>query len=154
MKRFLLIAVIVLLWGPNQGAAQRVTVRPDDRSFFLTSTTTTEVTLTTTRCRPGAPGCGGVKISDRREYEQRVFATLNLENLSQDMARGAGSYVETLAGLMGCPTALHGDFARLTQEQFGVLFPALDTRPEAMLSGLKRELVRHPNLATACLYVG
>jgi hypothetical protein len=51
---------------------------------------------------------------------------------------------------MGCPTAAQGEFAKLSQEKYGTLFPAADAHPDAVLASLKVELARHPALAASC----
>ena len=86
----------------------------------------------------------------QREHEQRIFVAANLDTLSQQMAQGSGAHVSALAGLMGCSTESQGEFARMGQEKYGVIFSSTDAQPEAVLATLKDEMGRHPTLAASC----
>jgi hypothetical protein len=97
----------------------------------------------------GTSNCNADSVV-KNDVEQKVFVAANLDNLSQEMAQGQGQYVSALAGLMGCPTAAQGEFAKLSQEKYGTLFPSSDVKAEAVLAGLKLEMGRHPWLAAAC----
>lgn len=97
----------------------------------------------------GTSGCNAdstVKV----EREQEVFVAVNLENISQEMAQGNGEHLRALATLMGCSTNVYSDFAGLTQQKYGSLFPAADTSTLDLLSGLKREMAANPTLSGAC----
>ena len=86
----------------------------------------------------------------KREHEQSEFVAWNLENLSRDIARGRGSHVAALAGLMGCRPALYPDFARLAQANYERLFPVQERRADDLLVELKREMASDPVLSAGC----
>jgi hypothetical protein len=66
------------------------------------------------------------------------------------MAQGQGGYLHALAGLMGCPGGVHGEFAKLSQEKYPVLFPTADAQPMTVLTGLESEMAGRPALASSC----
>lgn len=80
-----------------------------------------------------------------------VFASVNFENLKQDMAQGRGERLTSLAWLMGIPAEQQGAFFALTQEKHGVLFQSETTTSTEMLIALNRELSAHPVLAQAVI---
>lgn len=93
----------------------------------------------------GTSGCtedGVVDLS--REVE--VFAAINLNNLSEEMAKGAGEYVTAFASLLGADEATRPALLRLFQERYEVLFPSEETTALEMLEALRAELARHPEL--------
>ncbi len=50
------------------------------------------------------------------ELKIRAFAALNFENLSQDMARGQGEHLTSLAALMGIPAEHKDEFFALSHQ--------------------------------------
>jgi len=97
----------------------------------------------------GTSGCNA-DSTVQRDQEQEVFVAVNLDHLSQDMAQGHGAYLDSLAGLMGCPTDVAADFSRMTQERYETLLPSADVQPTELLSALKAEMTARPALANAC----
>lgn len=55
------------------------------------------------------------------EHKLTAFATLNQANLEQDLARGEGEYVTSLATLMGVPSSQQSVFHAKAQETFETL---------------------------------
>jgi hypothetical protein len=157
MKRFVLLASFVALSalpvfaGPDAGCgagSMLITGNGKIRNLFAI-TTNHSFGSQTFGITSGTSGCTSSSIV-KTEVEQRIFVAANLANLSQEMAQGQGQYVSALAGLMGCPAAAQGEFAKLSQERYGALFPAADAHPDAVLASLKVELARHPALAASC----
>lgn len=97
----------------------------------------------------GTSGCSSSGIVNR-DAEQRFFVTVNLQNLSEEMAQGEGPYLESLATLLGCDGVLRGEFSRLARENYAVLFGDGAVQPVGMLSRLKTEMQRNPRLAAGC----
>jgi len=83
----------------------------------------------------------------KSELKVPVFASVNFENLKQDMARGQGEYLSSLASLMGIPVEHQGDFFALTQEKYALLFKSETTTSNDMLVALEQELLTHPVLS-------
>lgn len=96
----------------------------------------------------GTSGCtnDGKIMGDSKTI---MFAELNFENLSQEMARGQGEHLASLATLMGIPADQHGAFFAMTQERYTSLVEAGETSPVAMVKAINEAIAGHPVLAKA-----
>lgn len=81
------------------------------------------------------------------EYKVTMFAEINFENLSQEMAQGHGEHLTSLATLMGVPADQQPAFFALTQEQYTTLIQLGETAPVAMIKALNAAMAGHPVLA-------
>src|SRR5881409_4339344 len=81
------------------------------------------------------------------EYKVTMFAEINFENLSQEMAQGHGEHLASLAALMGVPVDQQPAFFALTQEQYTSLIQSGETAPVAMIKALNAAMAGHPALA-------
>ena len=93
----------------------------------------------------GTSGCtedGMVSL----EKELELFASINLNNLAEEMAKGAGDYVTAFAALLGADAETQPVFLSFFQEKYEVLFPSEETTAIEMLEALKLELAKHPEL--------
>ena len=52
------------------------------------------------------------------EHTATVFAAVNFDNLSQEMAQGRGEHLASLATLMGVPANHESEFFAMTQKQY------------------------------------
>lgn len=82
--------------------------------------------------------------------EQLDFVAINFDNLSTEMARGHGQYLDSLASLMGCSESVYSAFSSTTQEQYEILIPSAETDAEGLLTGLRQVLQDDPNMAANC----
>ena len=76
-----------------------------------------------------------------------LFANLNFDNLSQEMAQGGGEHLASLATLMGVPAEQQPAFFAMTQEKYAALIESGETTPAAMLKALHEAMAVHPVLA-------
>jgi hypothetical protein len=83
------------------------------------------------------------------EHKVTMFAAINFDNLSQEMAQGHGEHLASLATLMGVPAEQQGEFFALTQERYTSLIQAGETSPVALLKALNDAIATHPVLAKA-----
>jgi hypothetical protein len=81
------------------------------------------------------------------EHKVNMFASLNFENLSQDMARGEGEHLASLATLLKIPQEQHAAFFAMTKERYHSLIESGETTSAAMLKALNDTLAQHPVLA-------
>ena len=81
------------------------------------------------------------------EHKTTLFAELNMENLSQEMAQGRGEHLASLATLMGVPVEQQPAFFALSQERYRELLQAGQTSTAAMLTALHDAMAQHPVLA-------
>lgn len=77
----------------------------------------------------------------KNDQEIIAYATINLENLKEDMARGRGEYLTSLGVLLGMPAADHSEFARFIRDHYRQLVLSAEVQPEAIIATLSRELV-------------
>jgi len=83
------------------------------------------------------------------EHKTTVFASLNFDALSAEMAQGQGEHLASLATLMGIPAERHGEFFAMTQERYTSLVQAGETSPVALVKSLNDAIAGHPVLAQA-----
>jgi len=96
----------------------------------------------------GTSGCtndGTIFASEK----VNVFASVNFDNLSQEMAQGQGEHLTSLATLMGIPVAQQPAFFAMTQEKYTTLVQAGETSPKAVVKAIHDAMVDHPVLAQA-----
>lgn len=132
--------------GPFRGLGDSYGKRPFSSVLYSTVAITlapTYILSTTSECLDDA-----MTLNER---EQIKFIAHNRYNISQEMAQGGGEYLNALAGLMGCSSRVFGDFGRVTQAGYELLFNGGDATSTAeLLAGLKRELRADPKLASSC----
>lgn len=96
----------------------------------------------------GTSGCtndGTIFASEKAN----VFASVNFDNLSQEMAQGQGEHLTSLATLMGIPSEQHQAFFKMTQEKYTTLIQAGENSPKAVLRAINDAMIDHPMLAQA-----
>lgn len=76
-----------------------------------------------------------------------VFASINFENLSQEMAQGQGEHLASLATLMGVPAEHQAEFFAMAQAKYTSLIQSGETTSVAMLKALQDAMAAHPVLA-------
>src|SRR5437867_9397878 len=81
------------------------------------------------------------------EHKVTMFAEINFENLSQEMAQGRGEHIASLATLLGVPAEHRAEFFAMTQERYTSLIQSGETTPVAMLKALNGAIAGHPVLA-------
>ena len=85
----------------------------------------------------------------KHDKQLEVFAAVNFQRLSAEMAQGGGEYMNGLSTLMGCKTDSQKQaFNQLAQSRYEKLFPSASTDSNAMLSNLKSEMSSDPVLRT------
>ena len=81
------------------------------------------------------------------EQKTTLFAELNFENLSQEMAQGQGEHLASLATLMGVPVEHQAEFFAMTQERYTSLVKTGEASPVAMVKAINSAIATHPVLA-------
>ena len=81
------------------------------------------------------------------EHKAAVFANLNFEDLSQEMAQGRGEHLASLATLLGVPAEHQAEFFAMTQEQYTSLIQSGEASPVALVKALHEAMAAHPVLA-------
>jgi len=80
-------------------------------------------------------------------HKASVFTEMNIANLSEDMARGGGEHLASLATLLGIPDAHHSEFFAMTQDQYLSFLETGETSPVALVRALNKATEAHPVLA-------
>ncbi|MCC2640166.1 MAG: uncharacterized protein K0S45_579 [Nitrospira sp.] len=83
------------------------------------------------------------------DQKTTMFALLNFENLTQEMAQGKGEHLASLASLMGIPDGQHAAFFALTQERYTAFTQAGETSSVALVKALNDAVAKNPVLAQA-----
>src|SRR5437867_9026436 len=81
------------------------------------------------------------------EHKVNMFAAINFEDMSQEMAQGKGEHLTSLATLMGVPAEQQAEFFAMTQERYTSLVKAGEASPIAMVKALNDAVAGHPVLA-------
>jgi hypothetical protein len=82
-----------------------------------------------------------------KNEQVNVFASINFENLSQEMAQGQGEHLASLATLMGIPAQDQPAFFSMTQEKYSALVESGQQAPVAMLNALQSAMSANPTFA-------
>ncbi|TKB58912.1 MAG: DUF3015 domain-containing protein [Nitrospira sp.] len=72
----------------------------------------------------------------QESQKTRLFAAVAFENLEQDIARGNGEYLRSLAVLMKIPAGEQDEFRSLSQRQYSRLFASDRRTAESLLATL------------------
>ena len=72
----------------------------------------------------------------QESQKARLFAAVAFENLEQDIARGNGEYLRSLAVLMKIPAGEQDEFRSLSQKQYSRLFASDQRTAESLLATL------------------
>ena len=94
----------------------------------------------------GTSGCtndGRIWDSERAS----LFIGVNYASLSEDMARGGGEHLASLATLMHVPKKYQPEFFAMAQEHYVLLVDAGEDAPAAIQEAVYETMARHPVLA-------
>jgi Protein of unknown function (DUF3015) len=130
-----------LAWADAQGKRKVV-------QQVLAATTNGTFGSQTFGISSGTSGCTNDGIV-KNDQKVPVFASVNFENLKQEMAQGHGEFLASLATLLGVRADRKSEFFALMQERYTTLFKSAETTPSEMLTALNREITAHPALFEA-----
>jgi hypothetical protein len=81
------------------------------------------------------------------EHKTTLFASLNFDTLSQDMAQGHGEHLASLATLIGVPAEKQPAFFAMAQERYTALVQNGESNSAALIKALHDAMASHPVLA-------
>lgn len=96
----------------------------------------------------GTSGCTNDGII-MAKHKEPLFAEINFDSLSQEMAQGQGEHLASLATLMGVPAERQPEFFALAQERYASLIASGETTPRAMIMALHEVMAQYLVLAKA-----
>jgi hypothetical protein len=126
--------------GGNSSSSNKVLIQ------VLASTTNGTFGSQTFGITSGTSGCtndGFVKNDKKVD----VFASVNFENLKENMAQGQGEYLTSFATLLGVTNDLQPEFFALTHDKYTSLIQSDTTTSTEMLVSLKQEMASDPMLS-------
>ena len=83
------------------------------------------------------------------EHKVTMFASINFENLTQEMAQGQGEHLTSLASLLGVPAEQQPAFFSLAKDKYTSLIQSGETSPAAMLKALNDAMAGQSMFAQA-----
>jgi len=69
----------------------------------------------------GTSGCDNPGMVSN-EYQKKVFVSMNMDDLAQDIAKGSGDHLSSLASLMGIDSNDQNAFYSLAQQSYDHIF--------------------------------
>jgi hypothetical protein len=94
----------------------------------------------------GTSGCtnDGVIVQNERV---NVFAGINFDSLTQEMAQGSGEHLSSLATLMGVPVEMQPQFFALVQQHYDAILQPEHATPVTLLNSLYETMASDPAFA-------
>jgi len=83
----------------------------------------------------GTSGCENPGVVSN-DYQQKIFVAMNLDDLAQDIAKGQGDHLSSLASLMGIANEDQGTFYSLTQQNYEKIFVSSTGDYQGVLTAL------------------
>lgn len=108
-----------------------------------TSDTLHNTTDASTKFTSSTSGRDEGKSSDAQNVKE--FASINLDRLREDMARGSGEHLTAFAQLLGVRENYQAEFFAATKQNYPILFASEPTTSDEMLARLDTELAGHPS---------
>ena len=108
--------------------------------------TTNATGMQTFAISSGTSGCTNDGVVVQRE-KVNVFAGINFQNLTQEMAQGQGEHLASLATLMGVPEESQPEFFSLAQDNYAKILRSSEATSVTMVNGLYLAMAGHPVLA-------
>ncbi|MCP4912184.1 MAG: DUF3015 domain-containing protein [Oligoflexia bacterium] len=107
--------------------------------------TTNAFFLNTIAMTFGTSGCAKHSIV-KNEAKQLHFSETNYPQLVAQMSQGQGEYVNSMAGLMGCDSAV---FSQTMQQNFSQVVPSADSAKE-LVQNMQLQVLTNESLARSC----
>ncbi len=92
-------------------------------------------------------GTNGCSTSGTLTYGGKSAVSAIMDEFSEDVARGEGDALNTVAVLYGIESADRPTFARVMHENFAVIFPNEDVTAEEMIASIEAVMKADPTLA-------
>lgn len=92
-------------------------------------------------------GTNGCSTSGTLGYGGSSAVSAIMDEFSEDVARGEGDALNTVAVLYGVEPADRPTFARVMHENFAVIFPSEDVTAQEMIASIEAVMKADPTLA-------
>ena len=127
-----------MLWEDWKGQKQ---IMP--QVFMATTNVTGSYSFSISSGTSGCSNDGKIWDSERAS----LFIGVNYASLLEDMARGGGEHLASLAKLMHVPKEYQAEFFAMAQEHYVSLVDAGEDAPAAIQEAVYETMARHPVLA-------
>ena len=128
------------LWEGNESTGAKILAFTTNVFTYKAISTTFEIT----GCDESDNIFKKASSSDEQIYD---YASLNMDHLAVDMARGRGEHIDVFAYLLGISDEHSSGFRSVAQQNFEALFPHDYVTTREMLIGLRRLMVESPELS-------
>ena len=81
------------------------------------------------------------------EYQKKIFVAANMDNLAQDMAKGSGEYLESLATIIGIDSQDRDAFYQFTQANYQTVFGNPNANQDLVVSALDDAMAANDRFA-------
>ena len=95
----------------------------------------------------GCPNCISEDGMPTASGKVTLFASNNWENLEQDLARGNGEHIASLATLLNVPPIQHPAFFTIAQEQYRTLAQEGPPTPKTLVASLRSPIMTRQTVA-------
>lgn len=158
MKRVVLVAGLLLSVsafpvlagnnGPGCGLGQQVFKGSSGLSAHSSAATTNgSFSNQLFGITSGSLGCNQDAVVSN-DIEKKVFVASNMDSLAQDVAQGGGSYLTSLASLMGIKAKDKSAFYSFTQKNFETIFKTENKTYEDVIASLDAAMIDDSRLTT------
>ncbi|MDD5629557.1 MAG: DUF3015 family protein [Elusimicrobia bacterium] len=136
---------------PNAGCGWGTSAfegKTDKKLYALFAATTNGTYTQTFGISSETAGCTVKGGWVKNEKKAAVFAEVNLQKISKEMAQGGGEYVTALATLLGCQDeTAKQTFIKVTQKNYESIFTTANIDSATMLRNVRNIMAADPTLA-------
>jgi hypothetical protein len=137
---------------PNAGCGWGTSAfqgKTDKKLYALFAATTNGTYTQTFGISSETAGCTVKGGWVKNEKKAAVYAEVNLQRISKEMAQGSGEYLSALATLLGCQNETTKQvFFKTTQKNYESIFTTASIDSATMLRNLRNVMAADPTLAT------
>jgi len=94
----------------------------------------------------GTSGCENPGMVSN-EYQKKVFVAMNMDDLAQDIARGSGDHITSMATLMGIDQSDHETFFSVTQANYESIFSSDSVNYDQVLQAMNNTMLDDKRLS-------
>ncbi|MDZ4678062.1 MAG: DUF3015 family protein [Oligoflexia bacterium] len=98
----------------------------------------------------GTSGCSNSGIVNNVSEQQLHFASVNLEEIVSDMAKGQGEVLAGFSYSLGCSSYVRAHFGEVSQKSFQEIVPQQHVSPIDLIQRTKAKIGTDPVLSANC----
>jgi len=94
----------------------------------------------------GTSGCENPGMVNN-DHQKKVFVAMNMDDLAQDMARGEGEHITSMATLLGIHESDQETFFQVSQANYDAIFSADNVNYEQVLASINNVMLNDATLS-------